>query len=408
MILARRSSLAALAVCAAFVFPVSASAATTIDTVPDWDGNSGLDTWAGYITPTFGQVITAPAGDTALDRFTVHMRVWLGSQSGTITYRAYVYEWDGTKATGPAVFTGPAAQTVAVDGTYKAVTIETGGVALTAGNKYVLFLSDVDYPAGTISADWGWTGFGRSVYSDGDAVWSNATDFSFLTAAPWDGNYGGGADFAFTAEFSGGTPADTTAPAITLTTPADNAVYTLNQSVLADYACTDGESTVTQCDGDVADGDAIDTSTVGAHTFTVDTASDGGSDSLVHDYSVEYGWAGFFSPVDNKDENGNYILNKAKAGQAIPVKFSLGGDQGLDIFADGYPTSKVTSCSVSTEEDSIESTVNAGGSSLSYDPTTQRYNYVWKTDKGWANTCRQLVVKLDDGTYHRANFKFTK
>jgi hypothetical protein len=52
--------------------------------------------------------------------------------------------------------------------------------------------------------------------------------------------------------------------------------------------------------------------------------------------------------------------------------------------------------------------VTAGGSSLSYDPTLDQYNYVWKTDRAWAGSCRQLVVKLVDGTFHRANFKFTK
>jgi hypothetical protein len=35
-----------------------------------------------------------------------------------------------------------------------------------------------------------------------------------------------------------------------------------------------------------------------------------------------------------------------------------------------------------------------------------QYTYVWKTDKSWLNTCRTLVVKLNDGTFHRANFKF--
>jgi hypothetical protein len=33
---------------------------------------------------------------------------------------------------------------------------------------------------------------------------------------------------------------------------------------------------------------------------------------------------------------------------------------------------------------------------------------VWKTDKAWAGTNRQLVVKLADGTSHVANFKLTK
>jgi hypothetical protein len=45
---------------------------------------------------------------------------------------------------------------------------------------------------------------------------------------------------------------------------------------------------------------------------------------------------------------------------------------------------------------------------LSYDPATDTYTYVWKTNKIWAKTCRQLVLKLDDGTFYRANFNFTK
>lgn len=56
----------------------------------------------------------------------------------------------------------------------------------------------------------------------------------------------------------------------------------------------------------------------------------------------------------------------------------------------------------------IEQTVTAGGSTLNYDVTVGQYIYVWKTEKAWAGTCRQLVIKLTDNTYHRANFKFTK
>jgi hypothetical protein len=33
---------------------------------------------------------------------------------------------------------------------------------------------------------------------------------------------------------------------------------------------------------------------------------------------------------------------------------------------------------------------------------------VWKTDKAWVGTCRVFVLGLNDGTLHRANFKFTK
>jgi len=121
-----------------------------------------------------------------------------------------------------------------------------------------------------------------------------------------------------------------------------------------------------------------------------------------------YDFTGFFSPVDNPP-----TFNKAKAGSAIPVKFSLGGDMGLDIFAkdaNGNPTSPTSdtiACNSNAEIDPIELTVNAGSSTLLYDPLSDQYTYVWKTNKGW-NTCRQLVLKFDDGTVKRANFDFTK
>jgi hypothetical protein len=127
--------------------------------------------------------------------------------------------------------------------------------------------------------------------------------------------------------------------------------------------------------------------------FTVDEAT----------VYVLYNFNGFFQPVDNLP-----VFNSVKAGQAIPVKFSLNGNHGLSIFAAGYPKSETIACSSTNPVDGVEETVTAGSSSLSYDPLTDTYIYVWKTDKAWGNTCRQLVVKLNDGTFHRANFKFTK
>jgi hypothetical protein len=116
-----------------------------------------------------------------------------------------------------------------------------------------------------------------------------------------------------------------------------------------------------------------------------------------------YNYAGFFSPVENLPS-----LNAVKAGSAVPVKFSLGGNQGLNVFTTGSPTSGPTTCDSTADVVAIEETVTAGSSSLSYDASTDRYIYVWKTEKAWAGTCRQLVVKLTDGTFHRANFKLLK
>lgn len=116
-----------------------------------------------------------------------------------------------------------------------------------------------------------------------------------------------------------------------------------------------------------------------------------------------YNFTGFFQPVDNLP-----TFNRAKAGSAIPVKFSLGGNQGLNIFAPGSPSVALIPCGSTALVDDIEQTVTAGGSSLTYDATADQYVYVWKTDPAWAGTCRQLNVKLNDGTDHRANFNFVK
>ena len=141
-------------------------------------------------------------------------------------------------------------------------------------------------------------------------------------------------------------------------------------------------------------------------TLTVKVqATDAFGNSAVDEATVNvlYNFNGFFPPVENLP-----TLNTANAGGAIAVKFTLTGDHGLDIFAAGYPKSQVMACDSTDLFDGLEETVTAGSSKLSYDAVTDQYTYVWKTDKAWANSCRQLVVKLNDGVYYRANFEFTK
>jgi len=139
-------------------------------------------------------------------------------------------------------------------------------------------------------------------------------------------------------------------------------------------------------------------------TTTVHASADDGTttpSTCTFKVIVQYNFAGFFQPVDNLP-----VFNVVQAGRAIPVKFTLSGNKGLGIFAPGSPSSGPIACNSSDPASDLTETVTAGGSSLSYDPTTDRYIYVWKTDQSWAGTCRQLVVELNDGTIHRANFKF--
>lgn len=196
-----------------------------------------------------------------------------------------------------------------------------------------------------------------------------------------------------------------TPPTITITTPPEGAAYTLGQVVLADYACQDeaGGSGLASCVGDVADASAIHTASVGPKALAVSALDNAGnSASATSNYSIVYDFSGFFQPVDN------FAFNVVKAGRGIPVKFSLSGDQGLSIFAPGFPQSMGVACDNSAPQDDIAETLTVGGSSLSYDSVTDRYSYVLKTDKGWANTCRKLTVRLNDATDHVAHFNFTK
>jgi hypothetical protein len=108
---------------------------------------------------------------------------------------------------------------------------------------------------------------------------------------------------------------------------------------------------------------------------------------------------GFTPPVANPPE-----VNTANPGRAVPVKFSIPGSNGTlaSVFAAGYPQSAPVSCTTPETPTSGDPTDSVGSES----PTPgDKYNYVWKTDRGWRG-CRALIVKLVDGTYHRALFDF--
>ncbi len=117
---------------------------------------------------------------------------------------------------------------------------------------------------------------------------------------------------------------------------------------------------------------------------------------------VIWEFEGFLAPVDNLP-----TVNVVKAGRAVPVKFSLNGDQGLAVLAAGSPSSVPIACDSGAELDALEPTETSGQSGLSYDASTDTYTYVWKTVKSWTG-CRRLTVTLTDGTAHSADFKFTK
>jgi uncharacterized membrane protein len=122
---------------------------------------------------------------------------------------------------------------------------------------------------------------------------------------------------------------------------------------------------------------------------------------------AQFEFTGFFAPVRNPGSTAPYVVNRAKAGQAVPIKFSLNGDKGLNILSDGYPRSKPVSCTLA-DAGGGEPTRTAGRPGLSYRRGADRYSYIWKTEKAWAGTCRQFMLGLTDGSIRTALFKFVK
>ena len=78
-----------------------------------------------------------------------------------------------------------------------------------------------------------------------------------------------------------------------------------------------------------------------------------------------YRFTGFIEPVSNPP-----FMNNVKAGQAAPLRFSLAGNQGLDIFAAGYPASRQILCDTSVPIGDGIPTTTAGSSSLTYNAST--------------------------------------
>ncbi|MDH3629288.1 MAG: hypothetical protein OES25_16755, partial [Acidobacteriota bacterium] len=82
---------------------------------------------------------------------------------------------------------------------------------------------------------------------------------------------------------------DVTPPSVTLTAPADDAVFVQGAAIAAAYSCFDEPfgSGIATCVGDLPSGSLIDTSLIGSFTFTVTgTDNSGNATSVVANYTI--------------------------------------------------------------------------------------------------------------------------
>jgi 6-phosphogluconolactonase (cycloisomerase 2 family) len=198
-------------------------------------------------------------------------------------------------------------------------------------------------------------------------------------------------------------PRDETAPTVDLRTPGDGAEYQLGEAVEADYSCADeGGSGLASCEGDVADGAALDTATAGAHSFTVVARDEAGNETTVtHGYTVVepvLSFLGFRGPV----HDGSVV----HAGDTLPISFSLGGFHGLDVLADGSPSSVQVDCDDPGAATGGTPARSEGDRGLRFSRRSGNYFFKWQTDKAWAGTCRSFVLTFADGSVQRLTVSF--
>ena len=186
---------AALAI-AGFATAVSAQAAT-ITTLAFWNGSTSISNWGGLATNTYGEVLVAPG--SSLTSFTFQV-----DNGGTAAnYVAQVYAWSGSTTggspVGAALYTGPASVLGGFNG-FQAVTVNTGGVAVTTGQRYEILLYDGSGDG--VNAYWDLTppfGVHPGVAGDVGFVFNNGP-------SNVNGTFRDFGSLAYSATFTGGVP----------------------------------------------------------------------------------------------------------------------------------------------------------------------------------------------------------
>jgi hypothetical protein len=227
---------------------------------------------------------------------------------------------------------------------------------------------------------------------------------------------------------------DVTKPTITITSPQNGASYAQNSSQTYTFGCSDNAngSGLASCVGTVdkgtpgaqvvTSGTAIDTSTPGSHTFTVDAADNAGNtDSKTNSYTITGvdRFDGFYSPVCNTP-----CYNTQTAGNSMPFKFRTFDPNGTEItntsaFTPDSFQWQVITCTApvpQTSPPSCKEPVQTSGSpsratsnpAFRYDTINRQFVFTAQTSKGWANSFRQFILTLPDGTKRFAYVKFIK
>jgi len=122
-----------------------------------------------------------------------------------------------------------------------------------------------------------------------------------------------------------------------------------------------------------------------------------------------YGFRGFDRVHTNVP-----TLNVDVAGRALPLRFDLPGvvrprrpfGAVPDVLAEGFPISRPITCGTGELLGPDVAADYPGRRELWRRLFGRGYLFLWKTERAWSGTCRQLVFTFNDGSVHYANFRF--
>jgi hypothetical protein len=192
------------------------------------------------------------------------------------------------------------------------------------------------------------------------------------------------------------TVVDRRPPTIEIGSPIDGRTYTLGTGLSAFYWCrSPGGWHIVNCTATVPYGEALDMS-LGSHTFSVTATDENGKTTTTSaQYQAIYAFGGFEAPVDASG-----AINDARAGDGIALKFSLSGDQGLNVI------SKRTWQPASCADWSPTASATSADGKLSYSASTDRYRDIVTTSAAWKGTCRILRVQFADSITREVRVSF--
>ena len=183
-------------------------------------------------------------------------------------------------------------------------------------------------------------------------------------------------------------------PTITIRSP-EAKTYTTGESLTADYECHDGGSGVKTCAGPVADDAAIDTTNVGARTFTVyaaDNVDNSATDSV--DYIVAFGVCPLYD-----------VAKPKPAGSVVPLKFQLCNNTGGNLSSPSITVNSLGLTYVSTNVDGAVEDAGSANPDDNFRYSSGYYIYNTSTKGKGSGTWAMRFRATGDPTIHRLQFE---